>query len=46
MMMTKIVKFYVSGFSRGELKVHMRSFGICTVRYDPMSYCWRVSKAS
>ena len=41
-----IVKSRVNGFSRGELKVCMRSLGICTARYEPVSFCWRVSKAS
>ena len=43
---TKIVKSRVNRFSRGELKVHMMSFGICTARYEPVSYCWTISKAS
>ena len=43
---TKIQKSRVSKFSRGELKVYMRYYGVCTARYEPVSYCWSVSKAS
>ena len=43
---TKIPKSRVSKFSREELKVRMRYCGICTARYEPVSYCWSVSKVS
>ena len=46
MVMMKMVKSRVSGFSRGVLNVRMMSFGICTARYEPVSYCWKVLKAS
>ena len=40
------LKSCVSEFSRGELKVRMRYSGVCTARYEPVSYCWSVSKTS
>ena len=43
---TKIVISGTSKFSRGELKVRMRPFGLCTAIHGPISYCWSVLKAS
>ena len=43
---TKILKLCVSEFSRGELKVRARYYGVCIARYEPVSYCWSVSKVS
>ena len=43
---TKIRKSRVNKFSRGELKVRMRYYGVCTARYEPVSYCWSILKAS
>ena len=36
---TKIVKSCMSEFSRGQLKMRMKSLGICIGRYGPVDYC-------
>ena len=43
----KIAKSRVSEFSGGGLKIIcVRYCGVCTARYEPMSYYWCVMKAS
>ena len=39
MMMTKIVKSRVSGFSRGKLEAGRNELGLCTARYESKSCC-------
>ena len=39
MMMTKIVKSRMSGFSRGKLEAGRIELGLCTARYESKSCC-------
>ena len=35
-MMTQIVKY---GYERGELRVRIKTLGMCIARYRPVDYC-------